>query len=292
MDRKNNLKAFERGVRAMMGQGIAVKVDLIVGLPGDTVDSVRRGMRYLKDNGLYNDVQVFNLSILPGTAFRQEAEQLGLKFQPRPPYYVLQTPALGREDLYGLMEHAQDFFDIEFDAQPPPVLRFDGGSLTDVWRVDLDQSFIPELSAASDWAQAFTLWFRSADFQRCSDKAAGCIRRVLAANPFTTLQVVLDLSSIQIAADAPGSLSSQTLEALTTSCLQHPTYLDCYYALQPGRANGAKRLIVVLPASLRSQLDEVWLEQIGATATIVWRESRPERAAEAGMGAHEYAWVS
>src|SRR5438105_5861391 len=30
MDRKNNLKAFERGIRAMRAQGIAVKVDLIV----------------------------------------------------------------------------------------------------------------------------------------------------------------------------------------------------------------------------------------------------------------------
>src|SRR5262249_34157252 len=48
MDRRNNLRAFERGVRAMMAEGIAVKVDLIVGLPGDTVESVRRGMRYLR----------------------------------------------------------------------------------------------------------------------------------------------------------------------------------------------------------------------------------------------------
>src|SRR5439155_14001110 len=46
MDRKNNLRAFERGVRAMMAEGIRVKVDLIVGLPGDTAESVRRGMYY------------------------------------------------------------------------------------------------------------------------------------------------------------------------------------------------------------------------------------------------------
>src|SRR5205807_6860908 len=115
MDRKNNLRAFERGVRAMLGQGIKVKVDLIVGLPGDTVESVRRGLHYLHDNGLDSDVQVFNLSILPGTAFRQESQQLGLKFQPRPPYYVLQTPTLRREELYGLMQEAQDLFAIEFD---------------------------------------------------------------------------------------------------------------------------------------------------------------------------------
>src|SRR4029077_15492875 len=46
MDRKNNLRAFERGVRALMREGIRVKVDLIIGLPGDDLASVRRGLRY------------------------------------------------------------------------------------------------------------------------------------------------------------------------------------------------------------------------------------------------------
>src|SRR5439155_15614630 len=131
MDRKNNLKAFERGVRALMAEGIAVKVDLIVGLPGDTADSVRRGMHYLKDNGLYNDVQVFNLSILPGTAFRQEATQLGLTFQPRPPYYLLRTPTLSRESLFELLGEAQDLFGVEYDAQPPPALDFEARGRAD-----------------------------------------------------------------------------------------------------------------------------------------------------------------
>ena len=77
MDRHNNLKAFERGARAMLDLGIKVKVDLIIGLPGDTVDSVRRGIDYIHHSGLYSQVQVFNLAILPGTSFRQEAAQLG-----------------------------------------------------------------------------------------------------------------------------------------------------------------------------------------------------------------------
>ena len=47
MDRHNNLQAFERGARAMLDLGIKVKVDLIIGLPGDTVDSVRRGIDYV-----------------------------------------------------------------------------------------------------------------------------------------------------------------------------------------------------------------------------------------------------
>ena len=47
MDRKNNLRAFERGVQSLLDEGIQVKVDLIIGLPGDTVDSIRRGLEYL-----------------------------------------------------------------------------------------------------------------------------------------------------------------------------------------------------------------------------------------------------
>src|SRR6202043_2323565 len=125
MDRKNNLRAFERGVRAMLEEGIRVKVDLIVGLPGDTAQSVRAGLHYLRDTGLYSDVQVFNLSILPGTAFRHEAQELGLTFQPRPPYYLLRTPTLAREDLFQLLQEAEELFGVEFDAQQAPVLHFE-----------------------------------------------------------------------------------------------------------------------------------------------------------------------
>src|SRR5205823_2511637 len=110
----------------------------------------------LHDNGLGDDVQVFNLAVLPGTAFRQEAAELGLVYQPRPPYYVLKTPTLGRTDLYGLMQEAQDLFDIEFDAQPPPVLDFADADRDRVWRVDLDRPVRPEPPPAGQRAQAFT----------------------------------------------------------------------------------------------------------------------------------------
>ena len=47
MGRPTNLAAFERGVKALLAEGIEVQVDLILGLPGDTVDSVRRGIDFL-----------------------------------------------------------------------------------------------------------------------------------------------------------------------------------------------------------------------------------------------------
>src|SRR5262249_38027103 len=176
MDRKNNLRAFERGVRALLAEGVRVKVDLIVGLPGDTAASVRRGLHYLQDGGLCSDLQVFNLSVLPGTAFRQEAAALGLVYQPRPPYYVLRTPSLGRTDLFGLMQEAQDLFGIEFDAPPPPVLEFAGADGDRVWRVDLDRADRPAAPPAARRGQAFTLWLRSARLGGHGRAAAGLAR--------------------------------------------------------------------------------------------------------------------
>jgi radical SAM superfamily enzyme YgiQ (UPF0313 family) len=283
MDRKNNLRAFERGVRAMLGQGIHVKVDLIVGLPGDTVESVQRGLRYLHEGGLYSDVQVFNLAVLPGTAFRQEAGSLGLAYQPRPPYYVLHTPALDRMDLYGLMQEAQDLFDVEFDAQPRPVLDFTDPNR--VWRADIDDDLTPAPSADRR-AAAFTLWLRSTDFGSCLPEVRRLIREVLDANPFTTLQVVLEAAAREVAE----RLSPRLLEALLAACQEKPTYLDKFYALQPGRVNGAKRLIVVLPLALRPALAGEWVEDVGEYATLVWRGAPAE--AEEDMEAHEYAWMS
>jgi hypothetical protein len=264
MDRNNNLKAFERGVRAMAAEGIKVKVDLIIGLPGDTVESVRAGLHYLKDRGLDDDVQVFNLSILPGTDFRKEAAALGLKHQPRPPYYVLQTPTLSRGDLFQLMQEAQELFEIEFDAMPPPMLDFThADSARRLLRHDFDNP--PEVSfSPGQQAQAFTLCLRAADLDAHRYPAAAMIERILGENPFTTLQVVLEPGKAM-------SVSPRLLEMLTTACQSRPTYLDKFYALQPGRPNGAKRLIVLLPAPLRAQLDPDWLDEVGGSATIAWR---------------------
>jgi radical SAM superfamily enzyme YgiQ (UPF0313 family) len=290
MDRKNNLRAFERGVRAMLAEGIAVKVDLIVGLPGDTAESVRRGLHYLRDNGLYQGVQVFNLAVLPGTEFRHEAAALGLKYQPRPPYYVLRTPTLGPQDLYGLMQEAEDLFGVEFDAPPPPVLDLAAGpGPARLWRADLDRPGCAGSPAPERRAQAFTLWLRAADFAARRPEAAALVEQVLDDNPFTTLQLVLEPAEGQEADAVLQSLSPRTVEALLAACQSRPTYLDRYYAMQPGRPGGAKRLVVVLPLALRPCLGG-WVEEAGDHATVVWRGHEADGAG-AEMEAFEHTWA-
>ena len=271
MDRHNNLRAFERGVRSMLDLGIKVKVDLIIGLPGDTVDSVRRGIEYIRNSGLYSQVQVFNLAILPGTSFRQEAAQLGLRYQDRPPYYVLETPTLSTQQMYELMAEAEDAFETEFDPLPDPSLssgeRAGVRGLESTWYVNFDNR-VNDPSPAANRAQAFTLWLQSSHFARDRRRAAELVDQLLADNPFTTLQIVLEPTC-----DArlmPDRLTAQTCETLLATAFHHPTYLDRFYSVSPGRIKGAKRLNVLLPAKLRTHPPQQWLDQIESRATIVW----------------------
>jgi radical SAM superfamily enzyme YgiQ (UPF0313 family) len=263
MGRPTNLPAFERGVKAIMAEGIKARVDLILGLPGDTVDSVRRGIDFLFDTCAYSETQVFNLSILPGTAFRREAEQLGLRYQPWPPYYVLQTPTLSMEDMFALMEEAQEAFGVEFDPLPPPQL--DSLDEQSVCRVDLDAAPRETLPSGNFPALAFTLWFRSANFHQRWPEAARWIERLLADTPHTTLQVVLEPTG------DPERLTAEALEALLAACYRTTTYLDRYYSMQPGRLLGSKRLVVVLPQALPHEPSESWRNEVAEYATLVVR---------------------
>lgn len=277
MDRKNNLKAIERGCKAMLAAGIKVKVDLIVGLPGDTAESVRRGMNYLRESGIYSDVQVFNLAILPGTAFRQEAGELGLIHQPRPPYYVRRTPTLRQEDLFDLMREAADVFEMEWDPLPEPILPARAGLylpghdrlMRNHALIDFSRAAEPEmLPPASERSQACTLWFRSFDFGQDVRRACRWIVQLLGETPFTTLQVVLE------PAGNPQSITEEVLSELWGACQSKPSYLDRYYALQPGRPIGAKRIVVLLPDGSDDH-DTEWQQTIEEQATVVFGCAEP-----------------
>ena len=277
MDRKNNLKAFERGVGSMLEAGLKVKVDLIIGLPGDTLASVRRSFDYLAKSQLYSTVQVFNLAILPGTAFRQEANMLGLEYQDRPPYYVLNTPTLTTANLFELMEEAGEVFESEWDPFPEPKLENFRVQETPVElvSVDLDHDAIiadghyalPDPAKA---AQALTLWFRGDLWKGKRRAIVETVNRALLANPHSTMQVLLEPTG------DPLQVTSELTSFLLETCFANPNYLDRYYSLHPGGLLGSKRVLLILDGAMRDSLleDEAkqqWLDAIGESASILYR---------------------
>ncbi len=94
---------FAAGVKACREAGITVECDLIVGLPGDTIDDVVAGIEYAigLDPGI---VQLSTLHVLPGTELWERADELGLRFDPEPPHELIATRDISFGDLRRLEE--------------------------------------------------------------------------------------------------------------------------------------------------------------------------------------------
>jgi len=87
VERRLRLRRFEEGIGYLKAYGIPFELQLIFGLPGDTLASFKRSLNYA--SSLDPDcLAVFPLLVLPGTELWRKADDLGLTFDPEPPYPV------------------------------------------------------------------------------------------------------------------------------------------------------------------------------------------------------------
>jgi hypothetical protein len=141
MNRETDLKRFLRGAQLLKERGITPSVDLIIGLPGDDLAGFMRSVDFVADHGLQEDVQIFPLAVLPGTEFRARSSQLGLRYEPHPPYTVVETATFSREDFLLAYDYAESRFDTVFFPLP---------DLDVSWRVDRARGF---RQAADVWVR-------------------------------------------------------------------------------------------------------------------------------------------
>ncbi|MDR3122667.1 MAG: B12-binding domain-containing radical SAM protein [Treponema sp.] len=83
-----------------------IHADLIAGLPGEDLRSFARGFDRLWQVRP-GEIQVGILKLLPGTALGRHAGPFGMRFNPNPPYEVLETAALPMADLDRLKNFAR-----------------------------------------------------------------------------------------------------------------------------------------------------------------------------------------
>lgn len=118
MNRPTRLSTFLSGVRALQKEGITPTVDLIFGLPGDTLAGFGRTLDFVYDHHLYDHLQVFPLLVLPGTDFRNKSRELGLMYNPKPPYTIISTPEFSPGDMLRALDMAEEKFDTGFCTFP------------------------------------------------------------------------------------------------------------------------------------------------------------------------------
>jgi hypothetical protein len=74
------------------------------------------------DLNLQGSMEIYPLSLIPGTQLRDEAESLDLTYMPHPPYRVLSTKYMGEKDIKAAVEMIEHKLEIEFF--PPIIPRF------------------------------------------------------------------------------------------------------------------------------------------------------------------------
>lgn len=100
------------GLRFLCGlHNMETHADLIVGLPLYTLDQIFEDIRTLASFGA-GEIQLELLKVLPGTAMRRDAGELGLIYSPMPPYEILKTNEMSIEEIQAgrLLSRLLDFY--------------------------------------------------------------------------------------------------------------------------------------------------------------------------------------
>jgi len=118
MNRPTRLAQFAQGAKRLKQRGIVPAIDLIVGLPGDDLQGFCRSVQFVAENDLADDIQVFPLSVLPGTDFRTNSKELGLRFDPSPPYALIENASFSADDMLLAFDHAEVRFDVVLYPMP------------------------------------------------------------------------------------------------------------------------------------------------------------------------------
>lgn len=91
-------KLFSKNIGFLNEVGVTFGFDLIYGLPTDNLQGFKNSIDFALS--LYpNNLELFCLSVLPGTKLHDDAEGYEMEWEANPPYHVLRTPQFSESDL-------------------------------------------------------------------------------------------------------------------------------------------------------------------------------------------------
>jgi len=102
--RMMDIEKAEKNVGALLkAQNIHIHVDLIAGLPYETLNDFKESFRRAYSLNAHT-LQLGFLKLLHGSALRGQAEELGIQYNEQPPYEVMSTIWLSAKDLEQLRQ--------------------------------------------------------------------------------------------------------------------------------------------------------------------------------------------
>ena len=110
--RKGSLKSSMEGLEFLCSlDNVETHADLIAGLPSYTLEMLCNDIIKLVRTGV-GELQIESLKVLPGTQMHRNAQEMGLRYSPLPPYEILKTSAMSPSELKTAMKVSRmiDFY--------------------------------------------------------------------------------------------------------------------------------------------------------------------------------------
>ncbi len=183
--------AFESGAQTLGALGVRVRPKVLVGLPGDTYETVIDTFDFLGMTGLGQDARVDPLAVRPGTELWDRTDELGVKEAlQKPPYHVMETDQLAESDLADAIAAFEESFDVAWTEPIAPRFQADYKGFTAFADLREDGAVDRLLMRPERLGDSVTLLLSPDDPERCARvaRAAADLRR---ENPFTMYQLVL-----------------------------------------------------------------------------------------------------
>ncbi len=196
---RDNLKLFHKS--------ISLRVDLLAGLPNETLNDIKSGMKYVKKNLPKSDCYLYHVSAIPGTALRRSLNKKN--YQHRPPYFVLNNGKIGIKEICKANSFFEKTFDEELDSMP---------DLNDIYkkRGKYNYFLITPKNISRYKANSISLFnvleFKSVKFnERFFHQTLQIINRATASNPFCTFYFFISSSCFDRTRVLEGIFSSSKL---------------------------------------------------------------------------------
>lgn len=189
--------AFLQGVKLLREMGIHVIIDVMIGLPGDRLEDMKRTIDFVVEGELGDDLHLYPLSVLPGTKLREAAQKLGISYQEKPPYLVLKTNEIGPEEMYQAFLYAEELTGIDFFPMDRPVLddtlssHDNGSELISKIILQPQNHLVAEAIQPFHLGQCLTIFLDDPSWEDKLSRVGFLMRPLLAANPFCLVDWII-----------------------------------------------------------------------------------------------------
>ena len=181
------LEPLEKSLRLMAREGIQLTIDLMYGLPGQTLQEVKHSLHWAWQFKGAN-VQCLQTLLLAGTDLRIERRRWKMQADDRPPYGVRATSTLSPEDIRAIEDFVHRKSPLDCMTE-----KFVGTILTDLFkeRISLDLTIEPWADRIPGVTSRRALIFKAPSLFAHRKKLTAVVRKAISSEPHILWQLVL-----------------------------------------------------------------------------------------------------